>query len=308
MNDLIILMAPTASGKTSLSLELAKRFPIEIISADSRQIFKYMDIGTAKVTKEEQKLVKHHLIDIINPDESYSAGSFEIYSKKIINNIISNKKIPIVVGGTGFYIKSLVYGLEDDKISDEKKKEVREYINTLLQNEGPEKIANLLKEKDILAYNYYEGNNIRRLSRALEFYLLNGYSITQQKFHSKQNYNPNYFIINTERDKLYHNINQRCIKMWDNGFQNEVENLLKMGYGLHNYSINSVGYRECISYLDNEISKEKAIEEMQKHTRHFAKRQLTWINNQIDDKVSDTKENILDIMCIKCEKFLKNIS
>lgn len=308
--DLLIITSPTASGKTSLSLELAKRFPIEIISADSRQVYKFMDIGTAKVNQKEQDIVKHHLIDIINPDENYSAGKFENDAKEIINGILDRNKIPIVVGGTGFYIKSLIYGLEEDNISNEKKDEVRTYINEILDNGGPEKLKELLKSEDKDAYVHYEGQNIRRLSRALEFFLINGYSITKQEFHSNLNYNPKYFIIDIARDKLYNNINTRTIEMWENGFEDEVRELLKMGYGLHNPSLNSVGYRECIEYINGNLIKKSAINEMQKFTRHFAKRQLTWIKNQIeeDNKICLNKDKLLDKLCIDCEKYLKNIS
>jgi len=308
--DLIILTAPTASGKTNLVLKLGERFPIEVISADSRQIFKYMDIGTAKITKEENEKVKHHLIDIINPDEQYSAGKFESDAITLIKEIKTRKHIPIVVGGTGFYIKSLVEGIEEDNIDETKRNEARNQIKIWQEENGFDSIKDKLKELDILAYTHYKGQNLRRISRALEFFLINGISITSQKHFNKNNFNGKYFIINTEREELYNQINLRTIQMWEMGFENEVLNLLKMGYGLHNYSLNSVGYRECINYINKIITKEEAISEMQKFTRHFAKRQLTWINNQIPEEIAikSNKISLFDKLCNECEKFIKYFS
>ena len=310
IQDLIILTAPTASGKTNLVLELGKRFPIEAISADSRQIFKLMDIGTAKITFEENQKVKHHIIDIINPDEQYSAGKFETDSIIVVNEIISRKHIPIVVGGTGFYIKSLVEGIEEDNIADNKKLEVRTQINKWLDEFGVDFVKNKLQEIDPLAFRHYKGQNLRRLSRALEYFLINGESITKQIHFNKNNYNPKYFTIDTEREHLYNQINLRTIQMWELGFENEVQKLLELGYGLNNYSLNSVGYRECINYINNVISKEDAISDMQKYTRHFAKRQLTWINNQIpiENSIKLEKNALFDKMCNECENYLEIIS
>lgn len=310
INDLLILTAPTASGKTGISIELSKRFPIEIISADSRQVYKLLDIGTAKASQNELNQVKHYLIDIILPDETYSAGKFEEDANIIINQIIKEKKIPLIVGGTGFYIKSLIYGLEDDKIEDKIKVQTREYLSNILESEGPEKIKELLKEKDIDAYNLYSGQNIRRLTRALEFHLVNGYSITKNNLNQVKRYNPKYFIISTDREVLYNRINKRTIEMWENGLENEVRNLLNLGYGLHNTSLDSVGYRECINYINGNISKEIAIIETQKFTRHYAKRQITWQNNQISDseKFLFNSSEIFYNLCIECENFLKYIS
>ena len=308
--ELLILTAPTASGKTSLSIELSKRFPIEIISADSRQVYRLMDIGTAKVTSNEQNIVKHHLIDIINPDEEYSAGQFERDADLLVQKILAEKKIPLIVGGTGFYIKSLIYGLEDDNIEPEKKVEIRMYIDDLIKNDGIEGIKNILKEKDIEAYNLYQGTNLRRLSRALEYFLANNSSITMKNIIKEKKYEAKYFIINHEREILYQNINKRTLEMWSLGFENEVINLLNLGYGLHNTSLNSVGYRECINYLNSNISKELAISEMQKYTRHFAKRQITWNKNQIlsTEKFENTANVVFENLCEECEKYLKKIS
>jgi tRNA dimethylallyltransferase len=306
--ELIILTAPTASGKTGLLIELAKEFPIEVISADSRQVFKYMNIGTAKLSVEENKVVKHHLIDIINPDELYSAGKFEKDSIEIINDIKKRNKIPIVAGGTGFYIRALVDGMEEDNILDYQKKEVRDKINKWRFDFGDDFLVGELKKLDNLAFNLYQGQNIRRISRALEYFLITGKSITTLEHFNNYNYIPKYFIINTERDVLYEQINNRTIEMWENGFENEVVNLLKMGYSIGDYALNSVGYRECIAYLEGKTSKSFAITEMQKFTRHFAKRQMTWFNNQIDDnfsKIGNRKE-ILKNLITECEKYSKN--
>lgn len=306
--ELIILTAPTASGKTGLLIELAKEFPIEVISADSRQVFKYMDIGTAKLTYDENKIAKHHLIDIINPDELYSAGKFEKDAINIINDIKKRDKIPIVAGGTGFYIKALVDGMEEDNILDDEKKEVREKINKWRLDFGDDFLVTELKRLDNLAYNLYQGQNIRRISRALEYFLITGKSITTLEHFNNVNYIPKYFIINTEREILYEQINNRTIEMWENGFEDEVINLLNMGYSIDNYALNSVGYRECIAYLEGTMSKSMAISDMQKFTRHFAKRQMTWFNNQIDEKYSKigNRKETLKNLINECENYSKN--
>lgn len=284
MIDIVVITGPTASGKTDLSLKLAEKYPIEIISADSRQVFKYMDIGTAKPSKEELEKIPHHFIDIVTPDEYYSAGKFgeEAYQK--VKEIIARDKVPIVVGGSGLYIKALVEGLFDEDPSEELLA-VREELHKILKEKGKKDLLDELKKVDPASFEKYSDGNHRRIIRALSFYRLNGKPISevQQEMAQERDITPRYFGIEHSREELYQRINLRTEQMWENGFVEEVESLLDMGYFPKLNSLDSVGYKECIQFLQGKISKEEAISEMQKFTRRFAKRQLTWIRNQTQE-------------------------
>lgn len=281
MIDLIVITGPTASGKTDLSFKLAEKYPIEIISADSRQVFKYMDIGTAKPTIEELAKIPHHFIDIVAPDEYYSAGRFgeEAYQK--VKEIIDRKKIPIVVGGSGLYIKALVEGLFDENPGEEIL-EIREELHKILKEKGKQALTNELAKVDRASFEKYSDGNHRRIIRALAYYRHHGKPISEAKEEMAQerDIRPHYFGIEHSRENLYERINLRTEKMWERGFISEVEKLLDMGYSPELNSLDSVGYKECIQFLLGKITKEEAISEMQKFTRRFAKRQLTWIRNQ----------------------------
>jgi tRNA dimethylallyltransferase len=282
--DLIVITGPTASGKTSLTLELAKKYPIEIVSADSRQVFKYLDIGTAKPSREELDNCPHHFINIINPDGYYSAGLFGEQAYLKSQEIYKAGKIPLVVGGSGLYIKALIEGLFQEEVTKELL-EIRKDLEAKCHQIGKEYLIQELEKVDPESLEIYSDLNHRRLIRALSYYLLNEkkFSVAQKEFNQSRDVTAHYFAIEHSRDQLYDRINRRTIQMWDDGFEIECKKVLEMGYSPSLNSLDSVGYKECIQYIQGEISKETAIEEMQKFTRRFAKRQLTWVRNQTPD-------------------------
>ena len=282
----IVILGPTASGKTDLSLELSAHLPSEIISADSRQIYKYMDIGTAKPNQTELSKAKHHFINILNPDQDYNAGQFGNDARKIIEELYLKSKIPIVVGGSGLYIKSLCEGLfrdgeEDDR---EKQSEIRLKLASRLENEGREKLYEELQLIDPVSAQKYSDLNPRRILRALEHYYLYNQTITEsQKINNIYiDLNPIYFGINFERESLYQRINLRTEFMWENGLLDETKRLLFSGYSSNLNSLNTVGYKETIDYINGNSTETHAIDLIKQNTRRYAKRQLTWFRNQND--------------------------
>jgi len=274
---ILVIVGPTCSGKTHLSLKLAQSIPSEIISADSRQNYKFLDIGTAKPFKVELEKVTHHLIDILDPSENYDVSMFEKDAENTIEEIFNKNKTPIVVGGSGLYIKALIDGIFDTADKDEEyRKELhqkrKEFGNEFLYKElikvDPESAAKMLQQ------------NWKRVMRALEVFHTTGEPIW--KHHQKQSsskekkYLLKQFGLNWERKILYDNIDNRVDKMIAKGFVEEVKNILSMGYDKNLNSLNTVGYKEIIQYLGGEISLDRAIELIKRNTRHYAKRQLTW--------------------------------
>ncbi|MBE0571530.1 MAG: tRNA (adenosine(37)-N6)-dimethylallyltransferase MiaA [Ignavibacteriaceae bacterium] len=274
---LIVIIGPTCSGKTNLSLKLAELIPSEIISADSRQIFKYLDIGTAKPSKHQLEKVTHHLIDILDPSENYDASKFEKDAEKIIREIFEKNKAPIVVGGSGLYIKVLIDGIFGSADKDE------EYRNELLQQRmefGNEFLYEELKKVDPVSAEKMLPQNWKRVMRALEVFYTTGEPIwkhqqKQSSFNEKK-YDFLQFGLNWDRELLYKNINQRVDWMIENGLVEEVKCILNKGYDKNLNALNTVGYKEIIQFLDGDIALERAIELIKRNTRHYAKRQLTW--------------------------------
>ena len=273
----IIIVGPTCSGKTILSLKLAKLIPSEIVSADSRQIYKQLNIGTAKPSDEELKFVPHHLIDILDPSENYDASQFENDAEIIIDQIIKKNKTPIVVGGSGLYIKALIDGIVDTADKDE------EYRKELLQNRkefGNEYLFEELKKVDPVSAAKMLPQNWKRVTRALEVLHTTGEPIWEhhknQSSKKQKKYIFNQFGLNWERSILYKNINMRVDEMIRNGLVDEVKNLLNSEYDKNLNSLNTLGYKEIIQYQAGEITLERAIELIKRNTRHYAKRQLTW--------------------------------
>jgi tRNA dimethylallyltransferase len=270
-------VGPTCSGKTKLGLLLAEKFNTEIISADSRQVYKKIDIGTAKPSKEELKKVKHHFISELQLDQKFDASYFEKTSEKIIDNLLNNNRIPLVVGGSGLYIRALIDGIVDSTQNDE---ELRYELLELRRRFGNEYLYNELKKIDPKSAENMLPQNWKRVMRAIEVYRLSGepiwkHHLTQQK---KNKYNFYQVGLMWEREMLYLNINLRVMKMFTDGLVEEVKGILSEGYSKDLNSLNTVGYKEVIDYLDGKISLEEAIVLVKRNTRRYAKRQMTWFN------------------------------
>ena len=288
---LIVIAGPTACGKTDLSIELAKKIGGEIISGDSMQVYKFMDIGTAKPTEEEMCGIPHFLIDELYPDEEYNVMIFQKKAREYMDGIYGRGDIPIVVGGTGFYINALVY---DNDFTEEKESGIREEPYRVAEKEGPEKLHSMLAEVDPEYAADIHFNNVKRVARALEYYRLTGEKMSEHNKNARQKespYNLAFFVLNMDRAKLYERIDLRVDIMMKNGLESEVRNLLNMGYSPQLVSMQGLGYKEFMPYFKGEISLEKAVDDIKKYTRHFAKRQLTWFRRQTEGTWIDMTDN-----------------
>lgn len=309
---LIILTGPTAVGKTELSVKLAKALQGEIISADSIQVYKYMDIGSAKVTKEEMEGVKHYLIDELMPDEEFNIFYFKEKAKEYVNEIYKNNHIPIVAGGTGFYIQSLLYDIEFK--NEESNDQIRNELYQLYEKQGAAYIHNMLKEIDPESAAVIHENNVKRVIRAIEYYQLNGEKISTHNDREKQKNSPykfKYYCLNMDRKLLYERINKRVDIMVENGLVEEVKSLLNMGYSKNLVSMQGIGYKEIILYLEGNITLEEAVEMIKQETRRFAKRQLTWFRREKEvtfinyEDFDFDKEKVLEFMINDINQMLK---
>ena len=283
---LIIIAGPTACGKTESSVLLAKKINGEIISADSMQVYKYMNIGTAKITEEEKQSIKHYLIDEFYPDEDFSIAIFKEKATQYIKEIENKGKVPILVGGTGFYINSVIYN--NDFTETEKDETYRKELEQLAVNKGNDFLHNMLKEVDEQSAEAIHKNNVKKVIRALEYYKLTGEKISTHNEREKQKekaYDTTFFVLNMDREKLYNRINLRVDIMLKNGLVDEVKNLLEKGYKKELVSMQGLGYKEMIKYLEGEYSLDYAIKIIKRDTRHFAKRQLTWFKHQSEDAI-----------------------
>ena len=272
----IVICGPTASGKTALSIELAKKINGEIISSDSMQIYKDMDIGTAKPMKEEMQNIKHYLIDFVEPNQRYSVAEFKKDAEKAIEEILQKGKTPIVVGGTGLYVDSLIYGIEYQDIEFDEK--YRKQLEERVEKEGLETLYNEAKNIDSQAVEKISTNDQKRILRILEIYKATGKNKTEQEIESRKNgvkYDYKVFAINMDREKLYERINKRVDIMIESGLVEEVESLLKK-YNEFPTAMQGLGYKEVVEYLQGKLSKEEMIEKIKRETRRYAKRQLTW--------------------------------
>lgn len=277
MKDLVILAGPTGVGKTDISIKLAKELNGEIISADSMQIYKYMDIGSAKVTKEEMKGITHHLIDFLDPKESFTVSDYKKMAEGAIQGVILNNKIPILVGGTGLYINSLInnYDFTDAHCDMEYRKCLEEQASQY----GKNYVHEMLKNIDSVSYHKLFPNDLKRVIRALEVYKLTGTPISEFNSEKKAHdipYNISYFVLTMDRKKLYDRINKRVDKMIGNGLINEVKMLKHMGLDENMQSMKGIGYKEILYYLHGKISFDEAVYLIKKGSRNYAKRQLTW--------------------------------
>lgn len=275
--NLLIIAGPTAVGKTDISIKLAKELNGEIISTDSMQIYKYMDIGSAKISKEEMEGVSHHLIDIIDPKIQFSVSEYKQKCLDAMEEIYSRGKLPILVGGTGLYIDSVTCNMSFTE--SEKDEEYRIYLWNLAEKEGNDKLHSMLKDKDNESYNSIHPNNRKRVIRALEVYKLTGKPFSSFKEDNKKYdvpYNVFYYVLNMDRAKLYERINKRVDIMMKKGLIEEVKKLMDMGLTSNMQSMQGIGYKEIMYYLNGDISLEQAEEMIKQGSRNYAKRQLTW--------------------------------
>ncbi len=280
---LVILSGPTAVGKTALSIELAKSINGAIISADSMQVYKGMDIGSAKIMPEEMQGIPHYLIDVLEPEEEFNIVRFQEMAKKALKEIYGKGQIPIIAGGTGFYIQSLLYDIDfsNQDTNDSYRKQLEEFAKI----HGAEALHEQLKEIDPVSYETIHANNIKRVIRALEFYHLSGEPISAHNEKERQKdspYNFAYFVLNDDRQTIYDKIDVRVDIMVKNGLLDEVKALKTKGYHKQMVSMQGLGYKEILSYLDGECTLEEAIYTIKLETRHFAKRQLTWFRREKD--------------------------
>lgn len=272
----IVIVGPTASGKTALSIELAKKINGEIISADSMQIYKDMTIGTAKPTKEEMQGIKHYMLDFVSPEERYSVSQFKKDATKCIEEVINKGKTPIVVGGTGLYIDSLIYGIEFQEMPIDV--EYRNELNKIAEEGRLQELYEMACKIDSEAMKTISPNDKKRIIRVLEIYKQTGKTKTEQNIESRKNevpYDYIVFAIDMDRSKLYDRINKRVDIMIDAGLENEVSKLTKK-YKNIKTAMQGLGYKEVVEYFDNKISKQEMIEKIKMESRRYAKRQLTW--------------------------------
>jgi tRNA dimethylallyltransferase len=280
-NTALIIVGPTGIGKTEVSLEIAKHVSCEIVSADSRQVYRFMDIGTSKPSKEVLCNIKHHFINILNPDQDYSAGQYAKEAREIINQIFNRKYAPLVVGGSGLYVKALLEGFFGDDFRDES---VREQLQNRMDENGTEHLYAELQKVDPQSAVAIHPNNTKRILRSLEVYYITGQPISRIQT-SRKDPAPFPWIkfgLTMKREKLYERINQRVDKMFQDGLVEEVQNLLKKGYSSELNSLNSVGYKEVINYLNNKMDLGECTHFIKQNTRRYAKRQLTWFRKEED--------------------------
>lgn len=301
----IAIVGPTAVGKTSLSIELAKRFNGEIISGDSMQVYRRLDIGTAKVTSEEMEGIPHYLIDVRNDDESYSAADFQIAARQAIQEITKKGKLPIVVGGTGLYIQSLLWDYKLGSEGEVEDDSLRKKYEAFAEKNGNQALWEKLRTTDPLAAEKIHYNNRKKMIRALEVFQLTGHSILEPKEQPKKLYDSFLIGLNTERTVLYQRINQRVDLMVQQGLLEEAEKLAKTP---NVQAAQGIGYKELFPYFSGNSSLAEALEEVKLHSRRYAKRQLTWFRNRMSVQWYDLvqyPEEILEIESAVA-KWLKN--
>lgn len=305
---LIILTGPTAVGKTALSIALAKKINGEMISADSMQVYRGMDVGTAKIMPDEMEGIPHHLIDVLDPKDSFDVVTFQTMAKKALDEIYAKGKIPIVVGGTGFYIQALLYDIDfsENDGDDAYRKELTE----LLEKNGADYLYEMLRKVDPASCEIIHKNNHKRVIRALEFYHQTGQPISEHNEEQSQRnspYNFLYFVLNDDRQKLYDRIELRIDKMVDDGLLDEVKQLKENGCKRGMVSMEGLGYKEILDYLDGKCTLEDALYILKRDTRHFAKRQITWFKREkeviwLNRPEFQSEEDILNTMIDKMKE------
>ena len=306
---LIVLTGPTAVGKTSLSISLAKAVNGEIISADSMQVYKKMDIGSAKIRPEEMQGIPHYRVDVLEPEEEFHIVKFQQMAKKAMEDIYSRGKIPILVGGTGFYIQAVTKDIDFTEAQQEN--DYRKELEALAEEKGGEHLHEMLRKVDPVSADAIHAHNVKRVIRALEFYHQNGSPISAHNEEQKQHespYNLAYFVLNMPRELLYERIDLRVDQMMKEGLLEEVARLKEEGCHRGMVSMQGLGYKEILAYLDGEYPLEEAVRVLKRDTRHFAKRQLTWFRREQEvtwvnkDQFSYQEDQILDHMLEICRK------
>ncbi|WP_101772916.1 tRNA (adenosine(37)-N6)-dimethylallyltransferase MiaA [Peptostreptococcus faecalis] len=300
LDPVIILTGPTAVGKTKLSIELAKRLNAEIISADSMQIYKYMDIGSAKITEQEMDGVKHHLIDIVNPDQEFSVSDFKEIAEKKIKDIQDRGNAVIITGGTGLYLNSIIYDMDfGETKSDEG---LRKELSDILEEKGKNHLHNMLKDLSPESAKRIHPNNTNRVIRAIEVYKLGGeMKDFSRDLKMNKNINSKIIVLSRDREVLYERINKRVEIMLEQGLIDEVKSLVNMGYTKELTSMKAIGYKEIIEYIEGNISLEDAIDKVKQNSRRYAKRQITWFKKyntalQLDlDNIQSVEKQIDEI-------------
>ena len=300
MKDLIVLTGPTAVGKTSLSIALAKAVDGEIISADSMQVYKYMNIGTAKITEEEKCGIPHFLIDELEPDEEFNVTIFKHKVMGYIKDIKSRGKVPIIVGGTGFYIQSVIYDINFNEYGDDS--EVRKKYELLAETLGKSELHKKLALVDKEYAESVSENNVKKVVRALSFFEMTGEKLSEHNKRERERCSPfdfAYFVLTMDRSKLYERIDKRVDLMFGMGLVDEVKALMAKGYDKSLVSMQGIGYKEVIDYLSGETNLEECIDIIKRDTRHFAKRQLTWFKREKVVTYIDKDEFATEDKCLK---------
>ncbi len=312
LKPLIVLTGPTAVGKTKLSIDLAKAVGGEIISADSMQVYRYMDIGSAKITEEEMEGVTHHLIDVLDPQEEFNVVCFQQMAKKAMEEIYERGHIPIIAGGTGFYIQALVRDIDFTETEDEETGDssLRAQFEKIAEEQGAGVLHQMLQKVDPKSAEEIHQNNVKRVIRALEYYELTKIPISKHNEEQKQKnspYNHICFVLNRDRAVLYDRINMRVDMMLENGLVEEVKKLANMGYTRDMVSMQGLGYKEILDYLNGECTLDEAIYKIKRDTRHFAKRQITWFKREkevqwIQMENDSSESTVLNHMLSLCKE------
>ena len=306
---LIIITGPTASGKTALSIELAKRISGEIISADSMQVYRHMDIGSAKVTREEMDGVPHYLIDVLDPPEEFNVVRFQEMAKQAMEEIYSHGNIPIIAGGTGFYIQALLYDIDFTETDEDS--ELRKELEKKARTDGPAALHALLEEIDPESAEAIHENNVKRVIRAIEFYRQTGMKISEHNRKEREKTSPYqflYYVLDLPRPLLYSRIDERVDRMMEHGLVEEVKALQAMGCTRDMVSMQGLGYKEILDYLNGQLTLDEAVYILKRDTRHFAKRQLTWFRRERNvrwlesESFKGSREKMLHAVLEDCRK------
>ena len=302
---LVILTGPTAVGKSALSIALAKAIDGEIVSADSMQVYRHMDVGSAKIRPEEMAGVPHHLIDVLEPTEAFNVVVFQELARQALAEIYGRGHIPILVGGTGFYIQALLYDI--DFTENDEDTALRRSLEELARSEGVEALYERLRAVDPASCESIHANNVKRVIRAIEFYEKTGKRISDHNKEQRENVSPYrfaYFVLNDDRERIYQNIDRRVDLMLAQGLVEEVQSLRERGCHKGMVSMQGLGYKEILSYLEGEITLEEAVYLIKRDTRHFAKRQLTWFRRE--KEVIWVQKNDFDQNSQSCLDFMQD--